>query len=252
MYRPYSVFTPDYDPTSGGIKVMWALYGYLLSRGMIVSVNCQYTNPDFVAIYPEIVKGNPLGAKTVVRYILAKPGEMALHGEPGPTEFDKNDKMYSFSRFIYPADNNHTMFLPAIDTNLFRDKGNKVRTKKCVFVGKGENTFVHPKECIEFDRRFARDQESLCNFLNECEVMYCYDFRTAMTEVARLCGCRVVIIPSRYTKQQFQNYEPGMNGISWGLDENVPLESKGFRKHYLSLRMDFSHKLTKFIEDTQK
>lgn len=251
MYRPYSLFLPDYDPLSGGIKVMWALYGYLLSRGVIVNANAIYNNVDFVAIYPEIVRGNPLKAKTVVRYLLAPPGEMALNGEPGPMEYDSTDRLYSFSKFIYPADSDHTMFLPAIDTNLFRDKGLK-RTKSCYFIGKGEYTAVEPKGCIEVNRKFAQDQQLLCDFLNTCEVMYCYDFRTAMVEVARLCGCRVVIIPSKYTKEQFKLYEPGMNGISWGMDEKVELDSSKFRDHYLDLRFVFEKKLTKFIEDTQK
>lgn len=231
---------------------MWGLYGYLLSRGVIVNINAKYNTDDFVAIYPEIYKGNPVGAKTVVRYILAPLGEMALNGIPGPLEYDETDRIYSFSKFIHPTDDDHTLFLPIIDTHLFKDRGLR-RTKKCFYVGKGENTNVHPPQAIEFIRRYASDQNSLATFLNECEVMYCYDFRTAMTEVARLCGCRVVMIPSKYTKEQFMNYEPGMNGITWGLDEGaVELDTPAFRKHYLGLRKTFEKRLDQFIIDTQK
>jgi len=248
--KPYTIYLPEYSKTSGGIKVMWGLYGYLLSRGVEIRPNVKYTC-DSIAIYPEIVKGNPLGGSTIVRYILAPLGEMGLNGEPGPMEYDKSDLIYSFSKFIYETDNDHTMFLPIINTHIFKDQGKK-RFKKCVFIGKGENTYVHPKDCIEFDRRFAQNQQLLADFLNECQVMYCYDFRSAMMEVARLCGCRVVLLSDKYPKSEYSKYEPGLNGISFGLDEEVPLETKGFRKHYLSLRRDFCRKLDQFIEDTQK
>jgi len=249
--RPYSIFPLDYDPTSGGQKVMWALYGYLLSRGVIVNVNAKYNNPDFVAIYPEIMKNNPAEANTVVRYILAPPGEMALYGTPGPSSFGENDRLYSFSKFIYKTDDEHTMFLPVIDTSLFNDQGKK-RTKSCYFIGKGTYTAVEPKGCIEVNRKFAQDQQMLADFLNTCEVMYCYDFRTAMMEVARLCGCRVVLISDKYPKEEYKNYEPGLNGVSFGMDEAKLLDTVAFTASYKALRRTFEDKLDTFILSTQK
>lgn len=248
--KPYSIWLPELDIVSGGIKVLYSLYGYLLTRGIEIRPNVKYRG-DSIAIYPEIIKGNPLGGTTVVRYILAPLGEMGLNGEAGPLDYNKNDRLYSFSRFIYPADDEHTMFLPAIDTSLFYDQGKK-RTKTCYFIGKGEYTAVEPKGCIEVNRKSAYDQQMLADFLNTCEVMYCYDFRTAMTEVARLCGCRVVVIPSKYTLEQFKLYEPGMNGISWGMDEANKLDSVAFKAHYLDLRRTFEKKLDTFIVSTQK
>jgi hypothetical protein len=248
--KPYAIFLPELDSTSGGIKVMWGLYGYLLSRGIEIRPNVKYTC-DSVAIYPEIVKGNPLGGSTVVRYILAPLGEMGLNGQPGPTEYDKTDKIYSFSKFIYETDDDHTMFLPIIDTNLFKDQGKK-RFKNCLFVGKGDYTGIEPKGCIEIDRRFAQNQELLADFLNECQVMYCYDYRSAMMECARLCGVRVVLLSTKYPKEDYLKYEPGLNGVSFGLDEEVKLDTKEFRKTYLRLKDIFERKLDKFIIDSQK
>ena len=110
---------------------------------------------------------------------------------------------------------------------------------------------LHPKECLEIDRTVAADQQALADLLNECEVLYSYDPVSAMTEVARLCGCRVVMLQDTYTKSQYRDYEPGLNGMSFGLDEEVPLDTKGFRSHYDYLRKTFSEKLDGFIEDTQ-
>jgi hypothetical protein len=230
---------------------MYGLYGWLLTKGQIAYLNARYENSDFVAVYPEIYHGNEAGADIVVRYILAKPGEMSMNGIPGPTSFPEEDLIYSFSKTVYETDGEHTLFLPILNTLLFKDQGKK-RTKKAVFSGKKPNLNLHPQECIPLDRKFANDQGALADFLNECEVLYSYDHRSAMFEIARLCGCRVVIFPSDYTRDEFNEYEPGMNGISWWPEDSVPLDIKGFRRHYYWLRTEFSRKLNKFIEETQK
>lgn len=250
MNRFYSVMTPPFDPTSGGIRVMWGLYGYLLAKGQIAYTNSTADDGEFIGIYPEIYRGNEAGAKVVVRYLLNKPGAMALYGTPGPTSFPKTDLIYTFSKMYYDTDDVHTMFLPILDLHTFIDQG-KVRDKRAVFIGKGKNEWLHPADCILLDRGLAQDQQLLADFLNECQVLYSYDPVSAITEIARLCGCRVVMLQKEYTKDDYSKYEPGMNGMSFGLDEEVPLETKSFRNHYQSLKAMFSKKLDKFIEATQ-
>lgn len=229
---------------------MYGLYGALLAKGHVAFLNATYDDPNFIAVYPEIYNGNDTGAKTVVRYILAPLGEMTHNGYPGPTAYPKTDLIYSFSRMILDLEDSHVLFLPILNTYVFKDYGKK-RDKKCFYVGKKNNLGVHPPEAVELKREFAVDQNALADFLNECEVMYCYDHRTAMTEVARLCGCRVVVIPSVVPLEQFKLYEPGMNGISWGLEEEVPLDTKKFRDHYLHMKEVFDKKLDLFITETQ-
>lgn len=252
MSKPYTIVCPPYDPVSGGIKVMWALYGYLLSKGVEVYMNERPGRP-VIAIYPEIVNGNPANAETVVRYILNKPGVMSANGVPGPMEFDSTDKLYVFSELFNTvgADEKHHMFLPAISLYEFYDQGKK-RDKHAVFMGKGEDRGLHPRGAVIVDRELAHDQKELADLLNECTVLYSYDPVSAMTEVARLCGCRVVLLQDIYSKDDYRRYEAGINGISFGMNEEVPLDTEGFRKHYMELRRVFSNKLDDFIKDTQK
>jgi hypothetical protein len=253
-YKPYVIICPDYSPVSGGIKVIWGLFGYLLSKGVEVYMN-RYPNKDFIAIYPEIIQGNPANAKTVVRYILAPLGEMALIqngiSTPGPDSYPKTDLIYSFSKLIYETDDDHTMFLPIIDTHLFKNQHRK-RDKRAVLFGKQSDKGLHPSDCITIDRQFATNQSALSNALNECTMLYVYDHRTAMTECARLCHCPVTIFPSVYTKEQFSKYEPGLNGITWYPEEPVKLDGDAFREHYLDMIKVFERKLDIFIDETQK
>ena len=76
---------------------------------------------------------------------------------------------------------------------------------------------------------------------------------SAIFECARLCGCRVVVIPNgEYTKAEFSEYEPGMNGLSFGLEEEVPLDADKFMETYINLMVKFDQQLDKFISATQK
>jgi hypothetical protein len=254
MYRSYSVFTPEFDPLSGGIRVMWALCGWLLAKGQIALTNVKFTD-DFVAIYPEIVHGNPFNAKRVIRYILNKPGVMASYGVKGPTVFDKNDQIYVFSRIYdtFGVDESHLLFLPVLNLHIFKDYKRK-RPNTCYFVGKGKDLGLHPKEAIKIDRSNSSNQGQLAEVLNSCSVMYSYENPTAMLEIARLCGCRVVFFPEgarfKYTEKELkEKYEPGMDGVGWG--KEVDLDVKGFRERYKGLIDTFEKKLDRFIYQTQ-
>lgn len=251
--KPYVLMSPDFNPTSGGIRVMWALYGWLLAKGQIAYMN---RRPDgkIIAIYPEIMHGNPAQADTVVRYILNEPGVMGsvVNGvyQSGPTSFDATDKIYVFSKVFNTLGvmDDHLLFLPVINLHLFKDQ-KKVRTKTCYLIGKGTNKRQHPEDSIELTRAFAQDQQALADLLNECHTLYCYDKLTAMMEVARLCGCKVKYFGD-YAESDLAKYEPGVNGISYG-DKDVKLNVEAFRDQYEELVRTFSEKLDQFIDETQ-
>ena len=254
-FKPYTIVTPPYQITSGGIRVMYALQSWLEVKGQVAFVNQFLPDSEFIAIYPEIYHGNETNAAHVVRYILNKPGLMTSGGKPGPIEFDPKDHVYVFSELYNTmgVDKNHIMFLPVLNLHLFKVTNTKKRKVNCKFIGKGSDLHLKETEGLrEIDRPFANDQGALADFLNECEIMYSYDNNSAMFEIARLCGCRVVVIPSIYKKKEFEKYEPGMNGISYGLKEDIPLDVEAFRTHYKDMIGTFEDRLEGFIEETQR
>ncbi|MBI4058104.1 hypothetical protein HY405_02240 [Candidatus Microgenomates bacterium] len=139
------------------------------------------------------------------------------------------------------------MFLPVLDMHLFVNQKRK-RTKKFYYVGKGSNTNNHPADAIELPR--MRDQQKLADTMNDCQVLYIYDPVTALSEVARLCGVRVVMFAPMEGFEKY--YEPQMNGISLYKDDYNKLNYTEFRTHYSEMRDTFSKKLDGFIELTQK
>lgn len=250
--HPYSIWTPPMEICSGGIRVLYGLIGWLLAKGQIVVPNA--VGEDFITIYPDVINGNPFNSNNIVWYLLNAPGVMGMGGVKGQTEFNKKDKIYVFSEIYNTVgvDKNHVMFLPIIDLHTFKVTNYGKRSKKCKLIGKGRDLHLEETEGLfELTRQFSNDQAALAEFLNECEVMYSYDNNSAMFEIARLCGCRVVIIPSTYTKEEFSKYEPGLNGISYGLEENEPLDVVEFRNHYKNMVKVFEDKLEDFIYETQ-
>ena len=253
---PYNIYCPKFKINSGGIRVMWGLYGWLLAKGQVVYVNEKIDNS--IVIYPEIVHGNPLNGKKVIRYILAQPGTMGFGTpetnsfKPGPVDFNANDELYVFSKVYdkWNSNDNHILFLPIINLHIFKNQEKK-RTKKAFYVGKGVNLNKHPKETEELFRgNDTKDQQGLANYLNECEVLYVYDNLSAIMECARLCGCPIKYY-GNLTKEKLSLYEPGMNGITYRDEDRVNLDAKEFTNHYKNMIRVFESRLDTFIDHTQ-
>jgi O-antigen biosynthesis protein len=254
MRKTYSIRLFEYDHTSGGIKVMYELYAGLLLKGEVVLANAVFQDTEkVVGIYPEISHGNELMAKTVVRYILNKPGVMASNGIPGPTTFAPTDQLFTFSKLFMDLPNERVMFLPVINTEIFKYKSGE-RPNTAVFYGKGASTGVHPDDSIEITRSFAVDQQMLADLLNSCHTLYSYDPVSAMTEIARLCGCKVIYCSHEYTRSDYEKYEPGLNGMTFPDDNDVSeLDPEAFERHYKGLGEKFyDESLPNFIKITQE
>lgn len=249
-YKPYSIACPPYEITSGGIRVMYAFQSWLEIKGQIALMNAKYDVP-FIGVYPEIYHGNPLEASRVVRYILQKPGVMAMNGVPAPKSFDKSDDIYVFSKIYdtFGVLDSKLLFCPVINLHIFKDQ-NRRRTKTCYLVGKGINGHQHPEDAIELTREFASDQSRLADLLNDCQILYGYDHMSAMYDIARLCGCKVRYLGTG-TKQELNSYEPGLNGMYFSEDDSEDFYPKWFRENYIGLRKDFDQRMDNFIEDTQ-
>ena len=253
----YNIWSPPFQELSGGIRVLYGLKAWLETHGQIVEINGK-PDKNKIAIYPEIVVGNPFKSDNIVRYILQKPGLMTTRGIPGPTTFP-GEKVFVFSELYNTVgvDKNHIMFLPILNLQLFKDK-KQPRKGKCLFMRrKGNIPTQEWSTLFEITDKLIKDQQALADYLNTVEVMYSYGPIGAMNDLARLCGCRVVLIPSedkfKQTKEEIAKYElcQDFNGISWEKDDGKKLNSDAFRHLYINLRLFMNYKIINFIELTQ-
>lgn len=277
MGRPYIIWCPDYVATSGGIKVLQRLWYELKMKGQEVYTNARIQNPawatewfpedhlrviaqekDAISVYPEITFGNPFNSRTVVRYVLNRPGFLS-----GPKEYPPSDLVFPFSMVFnqFGLDSSYVLFLPVIETDIFFDKKYPARPNKMVYVGKGFRLGMSSKHPItdglmELTPAIANNSALVAEWLNKCSVLYCYDNITAITEISRLCGCPVVIFPNgEFTREKYSEHEMGWDGLAWGLEEQEraisSMNSDDFMVRYLKLKETFLENLDLFIERTQ-
>lgn len=277
--RNYIVWSPGFDRSSGGICVLHRLAVELQKRGLKVFINTEKQNPhwpriylweqkvfmqfpDSIAIYPEIIQGNPFYAHTVVRYLLNIPGACSANTADS---YGKDDILYTYSRLFntklgLPDD--RVMLCPHIDLNVFYDK-HLPRNGRMKYRGKGqqsEDKRLSGYPLLGSKEGFRGDdgQERLAEALSRCSMLYVYDNATAITEIARLCGAPVVIIPDgSYTKEDYQQHEFwNSGGIGWCVEES-PIardtrNSDKMRANYENAEVEFQKRLDLFVETTQR
>lgn len=158
----------------------------------------------FVAIYPEIVDGNPLKADHVVRWLLYRPGFHA----PG-TRFTENELVFFYQRGFLPEGmdlpDDRLLALHWIRDDVYQDLGLPDRHGTCRMVRKGKATF--DPEMAKGDRFGLLDHlphEEIARIFNQCDVFVSHDPYTMYLYYAARCGCVPVVVP-----------QPGLDAATW-------------------------------------
>lgn len=218
--RPFIIVAPDYTHTSNGIRALHDLTHTINTHGrtarMLILTNDkiigngskdQLTNPEWntplldeserellndgIVLYPEVVKGNPLNAKRVVRWLGNKEG--VLRDGEG-MQADRNDFILAHSKVIRP-DADHVLFY-AYQNPCFNGFGvvTEERVLNATYIGKGYMYGpVGPVKdrrglTLEIGRRWPPSQEQLAVLLKHVACMYTYDCWSATNIDAIMCG----------------------------------------------------------------
>ena len=275
------IYTPPYNIKIGGIIVMH-YFAKLVNKKcnnkfrakLFMYNNIRYENPfcnDFakideinentVVIYPEVISGNPLNAKHVVRWILLELGiEMPLDHYKN---WGINDLVY-FWETIVNIKNYSQLCCPFLNP-LFKNNNSNERTNTCYLVKKGplihkNINYIHPTESICID---DFSLEEINRTFNICKYFYCYDPNSAYTIYSAICGCIPIIYPiddldeNDYFKNKIYNFNNNIfsRGIVYGNDENkikYILENKLYEEnleYYKDLFDKHENTIDKFLVD---
>ena len=172
-----------------------------------------------IVIYPEIISGNPLNAKNVVRWILLELGiEMPLD----------HYKKWNTSDLIYHWEKIDKQLTCPFFNNIFKNNNLQNRTKTCFLVKKGhlihKNLYqIHPSNSICIDNLSL---EEINLIFNECKYFYSYDPNTAYIIYAAVCGCIPIICEiegvseENYFKEKIYTLENKIynKGIVYGIN----------------------------------
>ena len=206
-----------FDITCGGLTVQFALCKLLCELGMNARIKSNsnienhicnnYYNNEFpidenvVVIYGETIKGNPLNAKNVIRWILAPFG--VFFNYDTTNTWGKNDLVYYFNsdpKFYYNQEKIGSIYklLSCLYINPYAKKTNfEERNGICYTIRKAhhmhKNGFqrVHPSNSFEITREHTQMQ--CIEFFNKYKWFMCYDSLTFYVVIAALCGCIPVV-----------------------------------------------------------
>lgn len=153
-----------------------------------------------ICIYPEIVQGNPLMARRVVRYFLYHDG-----GITGiKSGYDPSDYILSFSP-AYFKNPNRVLFKPIVDSSM-NDQGAPAfesRSLDLTFFGKGPNyTQCHLIDgSVELPKTWPKSKAQLAALLRNTRYLYTWDYHSSLNVDAVLCGARPVLMQTKQVEQ---------------------------------------------------
>jgi hypothetical protein len=208
---PIVVFTYAYNNTSAGERACHLLVHRLNGLGVEAyssqGKNCSdwiepvwpgRSNP-FIAVYPEVVYDNPLGAQYVVRWLLNHQGRLG-----GPKTYMDSDAIFAYSEAIAsdaPRVNGILCLVP-LERELFFDPLYPNRSGVYFYVGKGVRPQELPSGVVEITRTWPGTRAEVAAVLQRAELLITYDDFTQLIAEATFCGCPVIIEPGHKSYEQ--------------------------------------------------
>jgi hypothetical protein len=228
-------------------------------------------NDNTVVIYPEVISGNPLNSKKVIRWILLSLGiEMPINhyikwGLSSLTNSVSTDGIYNL---IYQWESIQNT-IPQLSVPWFNPifkNTNQQRTKTCYLIKKGvflhkKIKFMHNKDSICIDNMNLEEKSVI---FNQCTHFYCYDPNTAYMIFAISCGCIAILHPlENVSKDEYfnnkifnRNNKIYNAGIAYGNTyPEIAYAKKTLNegiKMYVKLFDEYKNTVIPFIESIEK
>ncbi|MFJ9989625.1 glycosyltransferase family 2 protein [Pseudomonas putida] len=278
--HPYYLLAPAYRDTSSGIVSMHYLCHMLNLNGREAYIcGTDVVNPDLktplfdpaiarrhlaegkvpIAVYPEVVSGNPLECPVVARYMLNF--ESFISGKS--MNAAATDLIFYYAERLAEARgdvNVDLLCLPTIDIELFAaGAADCVREGACLYQNR------HPLEQIDYDQlpagirllsvANALSLAELAEVLRHTEVLYTYEWSMTCV-IAVLCGCPVLFMPGHGVDQQvLDNSFFGCVGFAMAdqphaLEQARATVGDGLQR-YVQRTASFWQQLDTFIAKTQ-
>lgn len=174
--------------------------------------------PDSIVIYAEIIMGNPLGARNVVRWLLYKPG--LRH----PYDFGPDEMFFRVGEITdLPEVTGGAPDLLLWGVNrTYRNENRPDRNGVCYIVRKGNlKPRIPETETADAIDIAGMTHAEINDVFNRCHTFYSYDEATMYSQYAAVTGCTSVVIPGLYASRDewAKNHELGRYGIAYGLDD---------------------------------
>lgn len=209
-----------------------------------------FVDKNTIVIYPEIIYGNFLRARNVVRWFL-----YYNCFENDTLAYGKNDLFICYRKIFNDEKLNptcRTLHIAYYDVNLYKQTNFEQRNGKCYVIRKGKNRDDLPLEFngIIIDNLSEKEKVKI---FNECEYCISYDTQTAYSSIAALCGCISVVIPEPgKNRTDYRTEEDNSLGVAFGFSKEeleYAKETRMFLKEkYLRINREGKEAVRQFAE----
>jgi hypothetical protein len=181
----FQICAPPYRKDSVGVRVLYQLCDELNRRGIPATAGLDIADhPPKVAVYPEVVEGNPFDAQIVARWLLSNR----------PCTISENDLVFVWEPWCNPPGHEHPQLrLPMIDESIFYDAGRE-RSGTCIYARKylmdGGKIRPEHEDLLNLATLPAGYWKVIALMLQKAEKLVSYE-RSQITTEANLCGCPV-------------------------------------------------------------
>jgi len=209
---------------------------------------------EAIAVYPEVVSGNPMRSRHVVRWLLHRPGFFRPNTRFGPDEYTFFYH-HAFREGLDRVDPDNLLRVRWVRDDVYFDRG-LPRAGACRLIRKGRRTGL--AEIPANDDAVLLDGMShaqMAEVFNRTRILYCHDPYTMYAFYAALCGCIPVVLPQPgVTREQWRaraedrwGIAYGEEDIGWALETRQALISRYQREREEEDRMvqDFLGKLAR-------
>jgi hypothetical protein len=210
-----------------------------------------------IVIYPEVVAGNPLRAKNVVRYLLNIPG---YFNDAGLETYGAEDYFLHFAdEFCPPGLKSRRLRLPLVDTAVFTPPPHAKRNGFLVYSARYQPDVAAFPDWIDnitmISSAAPRDPPAIAALYRSSRAFIVGE-RTAAIAEALHCHCPVIILPHAGF-----DYEPVV-AFAGGLGLTVGFGKEGlaratetapaFRAHYAAQFVDVDAAILEFVSDAAR
>ena len=237
----FIIYAPNFDENSGGIMVLhrlcdllnkqgeqayiwlWPQSFRLGNKGIYKKFNTPLAkiydlDDNAIVVYPEVVSGNPLKAKNVVRWLLYKPGFFT-----GEVNYGKDELFFYFQKEHIPPEFNipdeNRLFIGLSFLDVYKQTNFGARKGTCYILRKGKNRKIahNIKNSILID---GKSHKEIVEIFNNVKCCISYDLYTAYSNYAAICGCKSIVIPEEgLTRDKWVTNEEYGYGIAYGFND---------------------------------
>lgn len=212
----------------------------------------------WAVVYPEVVSGNPLGAKNVIRWFLHYPGFHTGITNYGDKElyFKVSSEMQDFHYKNSKTSNIILKFLhyPLELYNLDNVSKQRKGTAYCLHKGKDKEIQHDLSDSILID---GKSHKEIAEIFKAVEMFISYDAHTSYIAFAVLCGCKTVVIKDNEDNEKVWRRDlENKYGIVYGLENRDKAKANSFvllndilceASSYEKLIQDFSKEVHEFF-----